>query len=160
MTAPRRLLLDITMLGAFLAVANPLITGLSLHVLIGVTLTVPVLVHMALNWPWVERMSAKFLGRMRKASRVSLTVDGALFLGVVTASVSGLMVTPSLSALVALAGTPSPAWASVHAAAAWFTTAMFALHALLHWRWATGVVRRLAAQPRPSSPARVRRRAL
>ena len=143
MSARERLVLDVTVLVAVLAAANPAITGIALHEWVGIVLTVPALVHLVVNWDWVVRTVVGFLGKIRAASRVNLAVDAALFIAVVGVTLSGFLVIPGLAASLGLQA--SPFWHAVHLATSDLTVALMVGHVVLHARWIAQVMRRWSA---------------
>jgi hypothetical protein len=94
-----------------------------------------------------------FVARLLSVSRLNFVVDVGLFVASVTVMVSGIMVAPALLEPLGVHFTPTYAWHLVHSWSADATIVLFALHAALHWRWALGVVKRMAADPARSVPS-------
>ena len=145
MSARERLVLDLTVLAIVVAAANPALTGISLHEWLGVVFVVPALVHLVLNWEWVARAVAGFVGKIRTVARVNLVIDAALFISVVGVTLSGFMVIPGLANSLGLQA--SSLWHAVHLLTSDTTVAFALLHFALHWKWVSSVARRIVAPP-------------
>ena len=141
MSAYERLAVDIVILAAVIAAANPVETGLGVHEWIGLSLTVPALVHLVVNWDWVARAVGQFFRRAKAMPRVNLIVDAGLFVSLVGVTLSGLLVVPGLAA--SLGVNASGAWHSVHLITSDFTVAFTVAHLALHARWIVDVGRRM-----------------
>jgi hypothetical protein len=153
MSARKRLALDIALTVGLLAAFNPARTGIPVHQWLSIALLAPVLLHLLVNWQWALRVARTFMARLLSVSRLNFVVDVALFAASVTVMVSGFMVAPALLAPVGIHFTATYAWHLVHAWSADATVVLFALHGALHWRWALGVVKRLASNPKVSAAA-------
>jgi len=145
MSAHERLALDLTVFAIVVAAANPAITGITLHEWLGIVLVVPALVHLVVNWEWVTRATAAFIGRIRTVAKVNLIVDAGLFVAVVGVTLSGFLVIPGLAASLGLQASTS--WHVVHLVSSDLTVAFTLTHFALHWKWVATVVRRMIAPP-------------
>lgn len=153
MTARERLALDVTVFALVLLAANPAITGMGLHEWLGLSLVVPALLHLVLNWDWVVSTVTGFFGALRAKARVDLIVDAALFAALIAVSVSGVLVIPGLAASLGIDA--SGDWHAIHLVASNLTLAFTFLHFALHWQWVVRVTKRLftPSRPSPASPA-------
>jgi len=145
MNTRRRLLLDILMLGAFLAAGFPFATGIGVHEWLSLTLFAAALVHVLLNWDWVERVSDRLLERARTVSALDFAVDAVLFISFVTVSVSGLLISQVVLLIFGIQASSNEVWSTVHSVSAALTMASLGVHFALHWRWMSGVVKRIPA---------------
>ncbi|HLO32585.1 MAG TPA: hypothetical protein VK249_25785 [Anaerolineales bacterium] len=56
MSTKTNLILDLTMFGAFLAVSNPHLTGVTVHEWLGVSLAGAVITHLLFHWDWIIKI--------------------------------------------------------------------------------------------------------
>jgi hypothetical protein len=132
--------------------ANPVLTGVTLHIWIGVLTILPLIVHLVLNWTWSVTAVDRFLGKIRPTMRANVVIDLGLFLSMVTVSVSGAMVTPGFAALLGLQTTPL--WHAVHLASSNMSIFFLVAHVALHVRWMVSTASR---RPRSRVPTRAAR---
>ncbi len=148
-----RILVDVTLLVAFLAAYYPSATGVPLHELLCLAVIAPALFHLVVNWEWVAHTSSAVFTKIRATSALNLVVDGVLFLATVTVMVSGFMVSQTLAGLVGVTTTPDEAWHVIHSVSADVTMLAFLAHAALHVPWFVRTVRALASAPARERPA-------
>ena len=170
MSARERLSLDLLILVAVVAAANPVVTGIRLHEWIGLVLTIPALVHLVVNWDWVVRTAVGLLGKAKATTRLNLRVDTGLFVSLVGVTLSGFLVIPGLAASLGVQASAS--WHAAHLLTSDLTVAFSLAHLALHGRWIVDVVGRITRRktapaylgaaevhgglPRPLEPATVR----
>ena len=150
MTSRSRLWLDLALFGALLVAYNPSWTGLALHEWLCAAAIAPLLLHLVINWDQTMAIARRFAEHLRQTPRLHLVVDSALFVSAVGVTLSGFMVSRAIAGALGLVFTPSALWISVHSFTADATIALLVVHFALHWKWITGVARRMA---RPSSPS-------
>lgn len=141
LTNRARLALDLGLSAAILVAFFPTFTGITVHEWLSLAIFVPTVIHLAVNWDWVLRVVARFLGKVRAASRVNLLVDALLFVATVTVMLSGLMVSQAIASALGVTVVPSAAWHLAHAFSARAVIALMGVHFALHWRWIARVVR-------------------
>ena len=135
----------------------------SLHIWTGVIMIAAVVIHFAIHWKWVKRMSKRTVQALRpegkslsKGALVNVAVDAVVALGFLVCAVSGIYL------LFAPAGGHNPgldpnflfsrtAWDMLHT---WSGVAMIVaavIHLAIHWRWVTNVTIRffLSLKPQP-----------
>ena len=151
MTTQERLALDATIFGIVILAANPAITGLGVHVWLGLVLIVPALTHLVVNWEWVLHTIARLFAKLRAASRLNLVVDAALFGSLVAVTLSGFLVIPGLASAFGL--TVTGYWHVVHLATSDLTVGLTLLHTALHWRWLANALRRSLSPRSPRTTA-------
>lgn len=146
-----RLAIDATMFVAIVALMNPEVTGVNLHIGLGIALLLPALMHVALNWESPMHTIDRVFEKLRSGSRFNLAMAVMLFATFVAVSLSGIMVVP----VIANAFISSySAWHALHSASAWAFTALAVTHLVLHARWIGGVVRRAVSTPSPEGVLR------
>lgn len=150
MSLRSRLWLDLGLFGALLVAYNPSWTGLAVHEWLCAAAIAPLLFHLVINWERTMAIARRFAEHLRHMPRVNLVVDSALFVSAVGVTLSGFMVSRAIAGALGLVVTPSALWTSVHSFTADATIALLVVHFALHWKWITGVARRMA---RPSTPS-------
>lgn len=144
MNNTKRLTLDIAMFATVVVLMNPVMTGVNLHIWLGLAVTLPALLHVALNWDWAMRSIDRLFEKMRAASRIKLGLGALLFISFVIVTLSGVMVVPAVanSFLAAYA-----TWHVLHSLSAWAFTGLALVHLVVHARWIAGVVGRALSAP-------------
>ena len=93
----KNLFLDLGILGLFLTIIEPSITGISLHEWIGVAFAGTIIVHLLLHWKWIVTIGRKFFKKLLHVSRVKFLVDLLLFIAFTTVMMSGIMISRSMT---------------------------------------------------------------
>lgn len=130
-----RVIVDLTILSALIAIYYPGATGIAVHEWLALGVGVPVVVHLVVNWDWVVFMTMITWRRRRDESRVDYIVDALLYVALITAGVSGLMISQVLSQAVGWTLAVDPLWRPVHSVSADIATAFMIVHVTLHWKW-------------------------
>jgi hypothetical protein len=137
--------LDAVLLVAFTFAYSIGVTGIVLHEWLGIGLGVALLVHLTLHWDWVSRTTRRLL-RPGARERVAWLVNLLLLAAMTLCIASGVLI--SVVALPQLGITPpaSDFLGRMHSTTAFLTLLLVPVHAALHWRWITGVARRLTGR--------------
>lgn len=161
MTARARLWLDLALFGALFLAYQPAWTGVAVHEWLSVSVIVPLLFHVIVNWDQTLAILRRLAERLKAMSKVNLMVDVALFIVAVTAMLSGLLVSQSVARTFGLVIVPDSLWVSTHSWSADATILVLLVHFVLHWRWIVNVSRRLGRrlQGREDDPVVAIRRA-
>lgn len=109
MSNRRNLILDIIIFAAFLAVANPSLTGMTIHEWLALAFTATIVIHLLLHWKWLVNVTQKFFRKLLNISRLTYVVDALFFrdlskIGVSIAKISGitLVVLPTQGVFIQL----------------------------------------------------------
>jgi hypothetical protein len=135
MTARARLWLDLALFVALFLAYNPVWTGVAVHEWLCVVAVVPLLFHVIVNWNQTLQILRRFAQRLRALPKVNLVVDAALFVAVVTVTLSGLLLSQAVARSVGVTIVPDSLWVSTHAWSADATILLLLVHFVLHWRW-------------------------
>jgi hypothetical protein len=152
MSTRARLLLDLALFGALFLAYNPAWTGLAVHEWLCLAAFVPLLFHVVINWDQTLRILSRFAQRMRALPKVNLVVDAALFVALITVTLSGLLVSQAVAGTLGITIVPRAVWITTHAWSADATIALLLVHFGLHWRWIVNAAGRLGAAARPPRP--------
>ena len=135
MSRRSRLFLDLALLLGLLVANDPAHTGLSIHEWLSISLVVPVLIHLVVNWEWTVRVTTRFFERLLSTSRLNLVVDTALFVATAAVMVSGIAVSTVLAGVLGISHAASPLWIALHDASATATIILLLTHFALHGKW-------------------------
>ena len=73
------LILDITIFTAFLVIANPKLTGNTIHEWLGVSLTAAIVTHLLFHWHWLVNVTKNFFRNIFSPSRLNYVVNALFF---------------------------------------------------------------------------------
>jgi hypothetical protein len=152
-----RLALDLGMFAAGLLLMEPRATGLAIHEWLGIAIAFPIVTHLLLNWQWVVTVTKKMFSTLPTATRTNQVLNTILFVSMVVAIQSGVMISEvALPGVADLLG-GSNAWRGLHAVSTTTVALGVAAHAAMHWRWIARTAGRLlgieTAPARASRPA-------
>ena len=148
MRARTRFLLDLIIACGLIAAYQPGWTGISLHEWVSIAIIIPLAVHLIVNWEWCVRIARTFVKRLFHTSRANFVVDAGLLVSSVAVMLSGVMVSRIPAWFGADVAQPI-VWARLHAWSADAIIALFAVHALLHWKWIVATAKRLVPESGP-----------
>lgn len=132
-----KIIIDIVMTVAVLALMEPRATGLSLHEWGGLIICIIFLIHNILNWKWITCVTGKFLKKLPTKNRVNYILDALLVVGFFLIVLSGMAIAKTIDfTWLPLGGTRS-FWRSIHVSASMLTLIAVAVHVGLHWQWVT-----------------------
>jgi hypothetical protein len=158
MSTKKKLILDLSMFGAFLAVSNPHLTGMSIHEWLGVSLIATLITHLLFNWEWIVNVSRTFFKKLWHQSRLNFVVDSAFFIVMTGVLFSGLMISESVLPTLGIQLDVSRSWKSIHTMLSDASVILLSLHFALHWKWVVTNVGRYIVSPvrnlfqRPNAP--------
>jgi hypothetical protein len=138
---------DVALLGLFVAVIEVPLTGLPIHEWLGIGFGVGMVAHLVQHAGWAGTTLKRIFGRTSFRNRLNYLMMAALFAGFASIIVSGLLI--SESALPAL-GLQPPAvefWGWLHLASVVWVIALAALHIALNLTWFATTARRLLIDP-------------
>ena len=135
MSRRSRFFIDIALLIGLLVANDPARTGLAIHEWLSIALTVPLLVHLVINWEWTVHVTKRFFERLFRVSRLNLVVDVALFVSTVAVMLSGLAISSVVAGFLGVGNAANELWAAVHAASASATIVLLLTHFALHGGW-------------------------
>jgi hypothetical protein len=147
MSTKKKLILDITMFGAFLAVSNPHLTGMTIHEWLGVSLIGALITHLLFNWEWIMNVGRTFFKKLWHQSRLNFVVDTAFFIVMTGVLFSGLMISESVLPTLGIQLDASRSWRSIHFMLSDASVILLGLHFALHWKWVVTNVGRYIVNP-------------
>ncbi len=143
----KKLILDLSMLGAFLAVTNPRLTGISIHEWLGVSLLGAVITHLLFNWEWIVNVGKTFFKKLWHQSRLNFVVDTGFFIVMTGVLFSGLMISKSVLPTLGIQLNAGQSWRSIHFMLSDASVILMGLHFALHWKWVVSNTGRYIVNP-------------
>ena len=92
MSTKTNLTLDIVIFTALLAVANPHLTGNTIHEWLGISLAGAIITHLLFHWDWIVRVSREFFRKLFHQSRLNFVVNTLFFIAMTGSFLSGLLI--------------------------------------------------------------------
>jgi len=135
MSAKTNLTLDITIFAAFLAVANPSLTGMTVHEWLALAFAAAIITHLLFHWNWLVTVTKQFFKKLFHQSRLNYVVDATFFISMTAAMLSGLLISKSVMSTLGIQLNASHGWESIHRLAADTSLVMLGLHFALHFKW-------------------------
>ncbi|MCA9914285.1 MAG: DUF4405 domain-containing protein [Anaerolineae bacterium] len=130
--------LDILLVLAFVVEMEEHFTGLALHEVIGVFLTVALVLHLLLHLDWVVKITLRFFHQIIHESRFNYLLNLALLITMGVALVTGF----GISRTLGLPFDVPHSWESLHRTSAEWVLLLTALHVAMHWKWIATNVRK------------------
>jgi cytochrome b561 len=143
----RNLLLDVAIFAAFLISAEPKITGETIHEWLGLGLFVTLIAHLLIHWRWVANAVKRFFRRLPAMTRINSIVDLLIFIGFVVLTLSGVMMSKSVSTTLGFSLPRGGSWKLIHTLATDVCVYLVAFHFALHWNWFVGALRKFIGNP-------------
>jgi hypothetical protein len=148
MSTKTNLILDLTILTAFLVVSNPHLTGNSIHEWLAVSFGAAIFTHLLFHWKWIVKVTAEYFKNFFHRSRLNYIVDLLFFIAMTGAMFSGLMISKDvLSTLGIQLGNVSRNWKSIHSLTADASLILLGIHFALHWKWVLTNLERYIGTP-------------
>ena len=148
MSNKTNLIIDLTIFTAFLAVANPHLTGNTIHEWLSLAFSAAIVIHLLFHWKWIVSLTTEYFKKVFHRSRLNYIVDLLFFAAMVGAMLSGLLISKDvLSTLGIQVGEVSRGWKSIHNLASDASLILLGIHFALHWKWIVASVGRYAANP-------------
>ena len=147
MSAKTNLTLDITIFATFLAVANPSLTGMTVHEWLALAFAAAIVTHLLFHWNWLVTVTKQFFKKLFHQSRLNYVVDALFFISMTAAMLSGLLISRSVMSTLGAQLNASHGWESIHRLAADTSLIMLGLHFALHFKWVVTHLKRYLVSP-------------
>jgi hypothetical protein len=135
MSNKRNLILDITIFAAFLAIANPSLTGVIIHEWLALAFAAAIVTHLLFHWKWLVNVAPKFFRKLFHQSRLNYVVDVLFFIAMTAVMFSGLMISKSILTTLGIQLEVSRSWKTIHTLASDASLILLGLHIALHFKW-------------------------
>jgi len=147
MSTKTNLILDITIFSAFLAVANPSLTGMTIHEWLALAFAAALVTHLLFHWSWLVSVTKQFFKKLFHQSRLNYVIDALFFVSMTTAMLSGLLISKSVMSTLGIELNASHGWESIHRLASDTSLIMLGLHFALHFKWVLTNLKRYLVSP-------------
>jgi len=142
-----RLVLDVGMLVAMILLIDPHASGIAIHEWVGIVIAPVLVFHLTLNWPWIVQVTRKLVQRLPLETRINSVLNLLLFIVMVIAIVSGVLISQEALPLMGFKVTGSYTWRGIHEVSSNFVLIIIGAHLAMHWQWIVRTVRRVAGMP-------------
>ena len=147
MSTKNNLILDLSMFGVFLVIANPHFTGSTVHEWLAVSFSAAIITHLLSHWDWIVKIGKDFFKKLWHQSRLNFVVDTLFFITMTGSLVSGLMISQSVLATLGIQLDVNRSWRGIHSLMSNTSVVMLGIHFALHWKWLTSNVTRYIVNP-------------
>ncbi len=143
-------LLDFTMLLAICGLEAKVLTGVPVHEWLGVALGAVIVVHLLLQWPWIESQARRLFSHGAWRARANYFLNLVFFVCMIATIVSGMMISEHVLPIQGRQLADSFTWHSIHGFAGHAIMFIAGLHLALNWDWIIAAIRG-RIQPRPAT---------
>ena len=147
MSTRTNLILDIGIFTGLLVVANPHLTGNTLHEWLGVSLAGAIVAHLLFHWDWIVRVGRSFFKKLFHQSRLNFLVDTLFFITMTASFLSGLMISKDVLSTIGIQLDVSRSWKSIHTLVSDAAVIFLGIHFAMHWKWVVTNVGRYIVNP-------------
>lgn len=147
MSTKRNLILDLTIFTALLAVANPHLTGNTIHEWPGVSLAGAVITHLLFHWDWIIKVGKEFFKKLFHQSRLNFMVNTLFFIAMTGSFFSGILISKDVMSALGIQLNVSGGWKSIHTLMSDASVVMLGIHFALHWKWVVTNIGRYIVNP-------------
>jgi len=135
MSTKTNLTLDIVIFSALLAVANPHLTGNTIHEWLGIALAGAIITHLLLHWDWIVKVGGAFFKKLFHQSRLNFLVNTLFFIAMTGSFFSGILISKDVMSTLGIQLNVSGGWKSIHTLTSDVSVLVLGVHVALHWKW-------------------------
>lgn len=131
-----KLILNILLLIVMLLLMDPRsFYGLEFHEWAGLIIGLFFILHKALNWSWIKKVTVCFFKSSPGRARLNYVLDVFLLAGMILMILSGIAIARSIDFSWMNLGGSKMFWRVMHTSSSFITLALFGIHLGLHWKW-------------------------
>ena len=109
--------------------------GLEFHEWAGLIIGLFFLLHKALNWSWIKKVTVCFFKSSPGRARLNYVLNVLLLTGMVLMILSGIAIARTINFSWLNLGGSRIFWRVMHTSSSFITLALFGVHLGLHWKW-------------------------
>ena len=109
--------------------------GLGFHEWAGLIIGLFFILHKALNWGWIKKVTVCFFRSTPGRARFNYVLDVLLLAGLVLMILSGIAIAKTIDFSWLNLGGSRMFWRVMHTSSSFITLALFGVHLGLHWNW-------------------------
>lgn len=147
MSTKANLIFDIVIFTAFLVVANPTLTGMSIHEWLALVFAATIVTHLLFHWKWMATITRQYFKNFFHQSRLNYVVDTLFFISMTATMLSGLFISKSIATTVGIQLDVSRSWETIHTLASDASFLFLGLHFALHFKWIVSSLKRYLVSP-------------
>ena len=138
-----KIVLDILLAVLFILLFNNRVfSGQEFHEITGVAIGLVLIVHLGLNWRWIQQVTINFfIKKMSLKIRIKYLVDLLLFLAITFVIFSGILISKTI--FLGIRATDIAFFQSLHISIAYLTLMLVGIHIGLHWSWVMNVSKKI-----------------
>lgn len=126
-----KILIDILMTILFICLTKIKITGMHMHEVVGIIVTLLVIIHLALNFSWVKAITVKIFDKnLNYKIKITYWINVLLVILACIVFISGILVSVTIFTNISTANRGT--WAFIHRKAALAIFILIIIHALLN----------------------------
>ncbi len=141
------LILDLSIFVAFLAVASPALTGMTIHEWLALAFAAAVLTHLLFHWDWIISVSKEFFRKLFHQSRLNYIVNIIFFVTMTGSMLSGVLISKSILSTLGITLNVDHSWETLHKLLSDWTLIALGLHFALHVKWLVFNLKRYLITP-------------
>jgi hypothetical protein len=128
--------LNILLITVMLLLMNPRsFYGLSFHEWAGLSIGIFFILHKALNWSWIKKVTVCLFRSSPGRARLNYVLDVLLLAGLILMILSGIAIARTIDFSWLQLGGSRMFWRVMHTSSSLITLALFGIHLGLHWSW-------------------------
>ena len=147
MSTKTNLTLDLVIFTALLAVANPHLTGNTIHEWLGIALAGAIVTHLLLHWDWIVKVGRDFFKKFFHQSRLNFVVNTLFFIAMTGSFFSGLLISKDVMSMLGIQINVNGGWESLHHLTSDASVILLGVHTALHWKWIVNSIGRYIVNP-------------
>jgi hypothetical protein len=109
--------------------------GLGFHEWAGLIIGIFFILHKAVNWGWIKKVTVCFFRSSPGRARLNYILDVLLLAGIVLMILSGIAIAKTIDFSWLQLGGSRRFWSVMHTSSSFITLALFGIHLGLHWKW-------------------------
>ncbi|MCG6186782.1 DUF4405 domain-containing protein [Maribellus maritimus] len=131
-----KFILNVSLAAVMLLLMDPRsFYGLGFHEWAGLIIGLFFLLHKALNWTWIKKVTMGFIKRCPRRARLNYVLDVLLLVGMFLMIFSGIAIAKTIDFSWLNLGGSHMFWRVMHTSSSYITLALFGIHLGLHWKW-------------------------
>lgn len=131
-----KLILNVSLVIVMLLLMDPRsFYGLLFHEWAGLIIGLFFLLHKALNWAWIKKITVCFFRSSPRRARLNYLLDVLLLAGMVLMILSGIAIARTINFSWLSFGGSRMFWRVMHTSSSFITFTLFGIHLGLHWKW-------------------------
>ena len=147
MSTKTNLVLDSVIFAGLLAVANPHLTGNTVHEWLGIALAGALITHLLFHWDWIINVGKNFFKKLLHESRLNFVVNTLFFIFMTGSFFSGILISKDVMSTLGIQLNAGGGWKMIHTFLSDTSVILLGIHFALHWKWIVTNIGRYVVSP-------------